>query len=278
MMSNKKMAVIGIGAIGRGVVQCYALAGFDVWAVTRNGEDKMTPYLQREVNRGRLTQEQADLILSRTVSCTLEELPEVELVIEAIIELIEEKQVLFRHLDETQPVSTVLATSTSTLPISEISKTSTHKERMIGMHFSTPVPKMGLVEVIKSVFTSEEVLARTREYCEVIDKIPAVVKDFPGFVLSRLAQAMINEAGYILMQGIADAETIDLIATKGLNVPTGPLKLIDETGIDVGLRGIESMHRLLNDPRYAPSPVFRQKVYDGHIGRKAGRGFYNYED
>lgn len=273
-----KVAVIGIGAIGRGVAHCYAQAGYEVYAVSRNGDDKMTPYLEREVTKGRLDAAVKDDILSRTVSCTLQDLPEVDLVVEAIHEIVEEKQELFRFLDETQPPTAILASSTSTLPISEIAQKVKHKERVVGMHFNTPVPVMKLIEIIRSVNTSEEVLAKTLEYCEVIGKIGAVVKDFPGFVASRLAQAMINEAAYILMQGIADVETIDKIARYGLNMPIGPFKLVDQTGIDVALRGIDSMHRQLGDSRYIPCPVFRQKVYDGHIGRKVGHGFYQYQD
>ncbi|MGG3755869.1 3-hydroxyacyl-CoA dehydrogenase family protein [Bacillus anthracis] len=276
-MNDKKVAVIGIGAIGRGVVHSYALAGCKVWAVTRNGEDKMTAYIENEVEKGRLSFEQREMILSNVLHCKLEELPKVGLVIEAIVEDVEEKQKLFSYLDETQSTSTVLASSTSTIPISKISSLCKNKDRIVGMHFSTPVPIMELVEVIRSVFTSEEILEKTMKYCELINKVGVVVKDFPGFVVSRLAQAMINEAAYILMQGIADAEAIDTIAKLGLNVPIGPLKLVDQTGIDVALNGMESMRNLLGDQRYTPCPLFRQKVYDGHLGRKVGCGFYNYE-
>lgn len=277
-MRKKKVAVIGIGAIGRGVVQCFALADYEVWTVTRHGDDKMSSYVENEVNKGRLTNIEKEILLSNISNCKLEELPEVDLVVEAIIENIDEKKELFKKLDEIQPSSTILASSTSTLPISEISSLAINKDRIVGMHFATPVPKMELVEVIRSVFTNDETLKKSLEYCKDINKTGAIVKDFPGFVISRLAQAMINEAAYILMQGIADEEAIDTIAKLGLNVPIGPLKLVDQTGIDVALRGMESMERLLGDRRYAPCPIFRQKVYDGHVGRKVGQGFFSYEN
>lgn len=277
-MTKKRMGVIGIGAIGRGVAHCYALAGYEVWAVSRLGDDRMSTYIENEFAKGRLTSSEREILLSNITNCKLEDLPEVDLVVEAIIENIEEKKSLFKYLDETQPNCTVLASSTSTLPISEISSISNNKNRIVGMHFATPVPKMELVEVIKSVFTDEESLSKTLHFCLDIKKTGVVVKDFPGFVISRLAQAMINEAAYILMQGIADEEAIDTIAKLGLNVPIGPLKLVDQTGIDVALRGMESMEKLLGDRRYAPCPIFRQKVYDGHIGRKAGQGFFSYEN
>lgn len=274
---KENIAVIGIGAIGTGVVHCFAKEGFHVYAVTSNGEDKMTPYMDRQVEKNNILQREKEHILGNITHTSLNKLPPVNMVVESIPENQQEKCQLFTFLDQNQPEETVLATSTSTIPISSIAGAVQHQERIIGMHFTTPVPKMSLVEVIKSVHTNKKSMEKILSYCEKIDKTPVVVKDFPGFVMSRLTQAIINEAAYIFQEGIADAESIDKIAKLGLNLPIGPLKLVDHTGIDTTLNVMDSMHQSLGT-RYFACPVLRQKVYDGHTGRKVGQGFYKYND
>ncbi|MBE1557070.1 3-hydroxyacyl-CoA dehydrogenase family protein [Sporosarcina limicola] len=276
---KRQIAVIGIGLMGQGIAHCFARSGFDVFTVTRNGENKMQPYLQKELTRNRITQAQYDALISRIIPCTLEEFSgDVELVIEAVHEDKDLKQELFRILEQKCSPETVLASTTSTIPVGYIAQAVERKDRVVGMHFCSPVTQMKIVEVIKGVETSQETIEKAKEYSLIIDKEPLVIKDFPGFVISRLVQAIVNEAALIYMQGVADAETIDRAAQIGMNLPVGPLKLADLVGIDVALRGLDSMREMMGDDRYNACPVIRQKVYEGHIGRKAGKGFYTYND
>ncbi|MBN1172273.1 MAG: 3-hydroxyacyl-CoA dehydrogenase family protein [Micromonosporaceae bacterium] len=271
-----RVAVVGVGSIGRGVVHIFAQAGFEVFAASRDGSDRMTGYLNREVDRGRLGAREWEVLVGRVTSCAVDDLPQVDLVIESIVEAESAKRDLFTRLERSQRVDTILASSTSTIPIALIASDLDHPERVIGMHYMTPVPIMRLVEVVRSERTSDETWLRAVDYCVKTGKEAVTVRDVPGFVASRLAQAMINEAAYILDDGVADAESIDLIARLGLNLPIGPLRLLDEVGAEVALRGLESLRQRLDSPRYEPSPVILQKVRDGDLGRKTGAGIYTY--
>jgi len=276
--AQRTVAVVGIGAIGHGVARTYAEHGYQVWAATRTGDDRLTPYLDREVRKGRLTPDQHDDITGRIRHCTPQDLPAVDLVVEAVTENEAVKTALFAQLDADQPADTILASSTSTIPIGLLAKATRHPDRVVGMHFMTPVTAMAMVEIVKASTTSENVVERAKAHCRAICKIAIQVKDFPGFVASRLAQAMVNEAAYIHLQGIADAEAIDAIAMLALNLPIGPLRLVDETGIDVAVNGMDSLRERLGDARYTACPALRQMTYDGHLGRKSGRGFYTYQE
>jgi 3-hydroxybutyryl-CoA dehydrogenase len=271
-----RVAVVGVGSIGRGVVQIFAAAGYQVFAATRDGTDRMTGFLDRAVSRGRMSQRQRDALLARITSCRIADLGPVELVVEAIIETEQAKRELFAALEKTQPETTVLASSTSTIPIRLLAQGLEHPERVVGMHYMTPVPVMRLVEIVRADVTSEQTWQRAVDYCTATGKEGITVRDVPGFVASRLAQALVNEAAHILYEGVADAESIDAIARLGLNLPIGPLRLMDEVGAEVTLRGLDSLRARLDSPRYEASPVIRQKVSAGQYGRKTGSGIYSY--
>ncbi|PWW28919.1 3-hydroxybutyryl-CoA dehydrogenase [Cytobacillus oceanisediminis] len=278
-MNKRRVAVIGIGLMGQGIAHCFARYGFEVITVTRKGENKMKPYLEKELRKKHITQEEFNQVLSNIVPVTMEDFDgDVELAIEAVHEQKDLKHEVFKKLEEKCHAETILATTTSTIPVGFIAQVVTNKSRVVGMHFCSPVTRMTIVEVIKGAETSEETIVKAKEYSLLINKEPLVVKDFPGFVISRLVQAVVNEAALIYMQGVADAETIDRAAQIGMSLPVGPLKLADLVGIDVALRGLDSMREMMGDDRYNASPVIRQKVYEGHIGRKVGKGFYEYND
>jgi 3-hydroxybutyryl-CoA dehydrogenase len=278
-MNKRRVAVIGIGLMGQGIAHCFARDGFEVVTVTRKGENKMKPYLEKELRKNHITQEEFNQVLSNIVPVTMEDFDgDVELAIEAVHEQKDLKHEVFKKLEEKCHAETILATTTSTIPVGFIAQVVTNKRRVVGMHFCSPVTRMTIVEVIKGAETSEETIDKAKEYSLLINKEPLVVKDFPGFVISRLVQAVVNEAALIYMQGVADAETIDRAAQIGMSLPVGPLKLADLVGIDVALRGLDSMREMMGDDRYNASPVIRQKVYEGHIGRKVGKGFYEYND
>ena len=273
-----RVAVVGAGAIGKGVAHSFADAGYDVWSVTRRPQPhRMAEYFAHEVARGRLTEDDRLRLEGRISAVLLEDLPPVDLVVEAIVEDEAVKAELFRMLDERQPTDTVLATSTSTIPIARIASSTRHPERVIGMHYMTPVPVMELVEIIVGESTGEDALSNTEVFCRTTGKTPVVVRDHPGFVASRLAQALINEAAWILHHRVAGPEEIDEIARLGLNMPVGPLKLLDLVGADVAKRGLDSLHERLGDARYEVSPVIQRLVEDGTYGRKTGSGIYGYQ-
>lgn len=271
-----RIAVVGVGAIGRGVVQIFAHAGFDVFAATRDGSDRMSGHLDRAVERHRITADERDAMLGRITPSTIDDLPQVDLVVEAIVETEDAKRDLFIGLERSQRRDTILASSTSTIPIALLARDLEHPERVIGMHYMTPVPVMRLVEIVRADRTSEQTWRRSVDYCQATGKEAVTVRDVPGFVASRLAQALVNEAAYILQDGVADAESIDAIARLGLNLPIGPLRLLDEVGAEVTLRGLDSLHQRLGSPRYLASEVIRRKVQDGEFGRKTGVGIYRY--
>ena len=272
------MAVVGIGSIGRGVARTYAEHGYQVWAASRSGEDRLTAHLEQEVRKNRLTPQAVREISARITHCTPQDLPPVDLVVEAVPENERTKAAVLADLDACQPADTILASSTSTIPIGLLAQAISLPRRFLGMHFMTPVAAMPLVEVVRATATHDNVVDQALAHCRAIGKTAVVVKDFPGFVASRLAQAVVNEAAYIHLQGIADAHAIDAIATLALNLPVGPLRLVDETGIDVAVHGMDSLRERLGDARYTACPALRQMTYDGHLGRKTGQGFYTYHN
>lgn len=276
--TRHRMAVVGVGAIGSGVAQCFAAVGYDVVQLTRDGADRMGAVLQRQVARGTMTPDQADELMERMSSCTIDEVPEVELVVEAVSEDFETKVAVLQSVASRVSEQTVLASSTSTIPISSLAESLPVPSRVVGMHFMTPVPRMRLVEVIRGAQTSDEVVARVEQWCREIDKVAAWVNDQPGFVASRLAQAVVHEAVHILSEGEASAEVIDIVATLGLNMPVGPLRLLDEVGVDVALRGLDSLYELLGHPRYDADPLLRELLEQGRLGRKSGCGIYQYAE
>jgi 3-hydroxybutyryl-CoA dehydrogenase len=234
--------------------------------------------LQRQVDKEKMTVEQKHEILGRlTASIDLQDAAQTDLVIEAAVENMKIKSDIFAKLDEITPEQTILATNTSSLPITEIAAATKRPEKVIGMHFMNPVPVMKLVEIIRGLATSEEVYQAIEDMTKTLKKVPVEVNDFPGFVSNRILMPMINEAIYTLYEGVAEKEAIDEVMKLGMNHPMGPLTLADFIGLDTCLYIMETLHEGFGDDKYRPCPLLRKYVKAGWLGRKTGRGFYSYE-
>ena len=283
-MTIQKVMVIGAGQMGSGIAQVCAQAGFDVklndmkQEFFERGLGVITKNLSRDVEKGRKTEEEKQAILSRiTMSLELQDAAEVDIVIEAAVENMEIKQSIFKQLDEIAQKHAILATNTSSLPITEIGAVTKRPQQVIGMHFMNPVPVMKLVEIIRGLATADEVYKAVEEMTRKLDKTPVEVNDFPGFVSNRILLPMINEAIYTLYEGVATKEAIDDVMKLGMNHPMGPLTLADFIGLDTCLYIMEILHEGLGDSKYRPCPLLRKYVAAGWLGKKSGRGFYVYE-
>lgn len=283
-MNIQKVLVIGAGQMGSGIAQVCALAGFDVKLNDREqqfydrGIQTITKNLSRNVEKGRMTEDEKQSVLNKiTMSLSIEDASDVDLVIEAAVENMEIKQSIFKQLDEITPAHTILATNTSSLPITEIAAATKRPEQVIGMHFMNPVPVMKLVEIIRGLATSDEVYTAIEEMTTKLSKVPVEVNDFPGFVSNRILMPMINEAIYTLYEGVASKEAIDDVMKMGMNHPMGPLQLADFIGLDTCLYIMEILHEGFGDSKYRPCPLLRKYVKAGWLGKKTGRGFYIYE-
>jgi 3-hydroxybutyryl-CoA dehydrogenase len=269
--------VVGAGQMGGGIAQVVAASGRRVslhdsfpGAIER-GLAAMRKSLERLAEKGGAS---ADEVLARVTPA--EDLVEADLMIEAVVEDAEAKEDVFRRADSVLPASAILASNTSSIPITSLAAVTRRPERVIGMHFFNPVPVLKLVEVIRAVQTSDETAAAIVQFARDLGKEPAEARDFPGFVSNRILMPFINEAAYALMEGVADAEAIDTIARLGFAHPMGPLALADLIGLDTCVSIMEVLHQGLGDPKYAPCPLLRQYVQAGRLGRKSGRGFYAY--
>ncbi|MFB5086185.1 3-hydroxybutyryl-CoA dehydrogenase [Psychrobacillus sp. PGGUH221] len=283
-MTIQKVMVIGAGQMGSGIAQVCAQAGFEVKLNDREeqfynrGIQTITKNLSRNVEKGRMTEEEKQAVLSNiTKSLSIEDANDVDIVIEAAVENMEIKQSIFKQLDEITPKHTILATNTSSLPITEIAAVTNRPEQVIGMHFMNPVPVMKLVEIIRGLATSDEVYAAIEDMTKKLGKVPVEVNDFPGFVSNRILMPMINEAIYTLYEGVASKEAIDDVMKMGMNHPMGPLQLADFIGLDTCLYIMEILHEGFGDSKYRPCPLLRKYVKAGWLGKKSGRGFYIYE-
>ncbi|MBM7704088.1 3-hydroxybutyryl-CoA dehydrogenase [Metabacillus iocasae] len=283
-MEMKKVMVIGAGQMGAGIAQVFAMAGYEVKlqdlqeAFLQRGMKTIEKNLNRQVEKGKLSGEERDQTLSRLhPTVEVEAVKDVDLVVEAIVENMDVKTKLFAKLDELAPEHTILASNTSSLPITEIAAATKRPEQVIGMHFMNPVPVMKLVEIIRGLATSEEVYQVIYETTKVLNKVPVEVNDFPGFVSNRILMPMINEAIYTLYEGVATKEAIDDVMKLGMNHPMGPLTLADFIGLDTCLYIMETLHEGFGDDKYRPCPLLRKYVKAGWLGKKTGRGFYVYE-
>ena len=283
-MNIQKVLVIGAGQMGSGIAQVCAQAGFDVKLNDREqqfydrGIQTISKNLSRNVEKGRMTEDEKQSVLNKiTMSLSIEDANDVDLVIEAAVENMEIKQSIFKQLDEIAPAHTILATNTSSLPITEIAAATNRPEQVIGMHFMNPVPVMKLVEIIRGLATSDEVYTAIEEMTKKLNKVPVEVNDFPGFVSNRILMPMINEAIYTLYEGVATKEAIDDVMKMGMNHPMGPLQLADFIGLDTCLYIMEILHEGFGDSKYRPCPLLRKYVKAGWLGKKTGRGFYIYE-
>ncbi|MEK4244351.1 3-hydroxybutyryl-CoA dehydrogenase [Psychrobacillus sp. FSL K6-2684] len=283
-MNIQKVMVIGAGQMGSGIAQVCAQAGYEVKLNDREekffdrGLQIITKNLSRNVEKGRMTEDEKQVILNKiTKSLSLEDANDVDIVIEAAVENMEIKQSIFKQLDEITPAHTILATNTSSLPITEIAAATNRPEQVIGMHFMNPVPVMKLVEIIRGLATNDDVYMAIEEMTKKLNKVPVEVNDFPGFVANRVLMPMINEAIYTLYEGVATKEAIDDVMKMGMNHPMGPLQLADFIGLDTCLYIMEVLHDGFGDSKYRPCPLLRKYVKAGWLGKKTGRGFYIYE-
>ncbi|QBP42120.1 3-hydroxybutyryl-CoA dehydrogenase [Paenisporosarcina antarctica] len=283
-MDIQKILVIGAGQMGSGIAQVCAQAGFDVKLndmkeeFFQRGLANITKNLSRNVEKGRMTEDEKTQVLSRiTKSLDLNDASDVDLVIEAAVENMEIKQKIFKQLDEITPKHAILASNTSSLPITEIAASTKRPEQVIGMHFMNPVPVMKLVEIIRGLATTDEVYKSIEDMTKKVGKVPVEVNDFPGFVSNRILMPMINEAIYTLYEGVATKEAIDDVMKLGMNHPMGPLQLADFIGLDTCLYIMEILHEGFGDSKYRPCPLLRKYVKAGWLGKKTGRGFYMYE-
>jgi 3-hydroxybutyryl-CoA dehydrogenase len=283
-MSVKTIMVIGAGQMGSGIAQVCAQAGYDVFLndlkpeFVERGLAGIKKNLNRQVDKGRMTAEQLDEIVGRiTSSSDLQDAAKVDLVIEAAVENMDIKAKIFAQLDEIAPKHAILASNTSSLPITEIAAATKRPEKVIGMHFMNPVPVMKLVEIIRGLATADEVYQTIEDITKTLEKVPVEVNDFPGFVSNRILMPMINEAIYTLYEGVATKEAIDEVMKLGMNHPMGPLTLADFIGLDTCLYIMETLHEGFGDDKYRPCPLLRKYVKAGWLGKKSGRGFYTYE-
>ncbi len=280
---SELIGVVGAGTMGNGIAQVAARAGYEV--VLRDvseeflerGMKAINSSLQRDVDKERLKEEEKRAIVGRIRTTTaVSDLSGAGFVIEAIYENLEAKQAAFRELDETCGAEAILASNTSSISITKLGAVTRRPDKVIGMHFMNPVPVMKLVEVIRGIATSDETWARTRELCDQMGKTALECNDSPGFVSNRVLMPMINEAIFALHEGVATRESIDGIMKLGMNHPMGPLTLADFIGLDVCLAILGVLHTELGDPKYRPCPLLRKYVDAGWLGRKSGRGFYEY--
>jgi 3-hydroxybutyryl-CoA dehydrogenase len=276
-MTFGRVLVAGAGQMGAGIAQVVAASGREVLlydafpGAVERGLETMQRSLTKLHEKGGAA---PDEVLGRVTA--VEGLVEADLLIEAVVEHAETKKELFRAADTALPADAILASNTSSIPITELAAATSRPERVIGMHFFNPVPVLALVEVIRAEQTSDETAAAIVELARDLGKTPAEANDFPGFVSNRILMPFVNEAAYALMEGVAEAEAIDTVAKLGFAHPMGPLALADLIGLDTCVAIMEVLHEGLGDPKYAPCPLLRRYVAAGRLGRKSGRGFYEY--
>jgi len=280
----KTIMVLGAGQMGGGIAQVCAQAGYSVIMrdisdiFVERGMKVIDKNLQRGVEKGRLTAAEKEAVLGRIrTTLTLDEGVEADMVIEAIIEDAKLKNETFSALDRICPGHTILASNTSSLPITQIAAATKRANKVIGMHFMNPVPVMKLVEIIRGIATDDETCRVVEDLAKKLDKVPVEVNDYPGFVSNRILLPMINEAVYCLMEGVGTVEGIDTVMRLGMNHPMGPLALADLIGLDTCLAIMEVLYEGFRDSKYRPCPLLRKYVTAGWFGRKSGRGFYVYE-
>jgi len=282
-MALRRIMVIGAGQMGAGIAQVASQAGCRVWLrdVSQELVDKglggIRKFVERGVEKGKITVEERDAVLGR-VTGTLgpEPAADCDLVIEAVIEDLGVKARVFGELDKVCPPTTIFASNTSSLPITQMAATTSRPDRFIGMHFMNPVPLMKLVEIIRGLATSEATYQAVGELAVAMGKEPVTVNDSPGFVSNRILIPMINEAVYCLQEGLATPADIDTVMRLGLNHPMGPLALADLIGLDTVLFIADVLYREFQDSKYRACPLLRKMVRAGYLGKKTGKGFFSY--
>jgi 3-hydroxybutyryl-CoA dehydrogenase len=283
-MDVKKPFVVGAGIMGASLGQLCAQTGLDVTVTDISDEiidkakAKVTKGLQRRVEKGKITQEDMDSVLSRINWVTgLEPAEDSDFVIEAVLENIDLKKEIFQKLDALCAIDTIIATNTTALSVSEIASATSRPDKIIGMHFFNPAVIMKLVEIIRGDQTSDETVEATKAFAEQLGKVPVVTfKEAPAGIVSRVLAGLLNEAAVVYADGIASPEDIDEAMKLGAGLPMGPLALIDMIGLDIHLAKMETLYQKLDDERYKPPDIIKQMVAEGKLGKKSGEGFYKY--
>ncbi len=282
MMDIKKIGIVGSGTMGMGIAQTAAVSGFDVVL-----EDVGDEYLQRAlktidkslsklIEKGRIEGDKDQIIGRIKTTTNLTDLKDTNFVIEAVFEDFDVKKNIILELDKMLPPEIIITSNTSSISITRLAALTDRPEKFMGMHFMNPVPLMKLVELIKGIATLDETFTQVSALAEALGKVPVEATDYPGFIANRILLPMINEAVFALMEGVGTAEAIDQVMKLGMNHPLGPLALADLIGLDVCLDIIEVLHDGFKDPKYRPCPLLTKMVDAGYLGRKSGKGFYDY--
>jgi len=284
-MEIKSIGIIGAGQMGGGIAQVAAVSGLQVivgdveQGFLDNGLTTIGKNLDRQVQKERMTKAEKEEVLARiTGTLQLKDMAGVDFIIEAATEDERIKLAIFKELDQICRPGVILASNTSSIPITRIASATQRPEIVIGMHFMNPVPVMRLVEIIKGLATSEEAFHVTRDLAVKLGKTPVEANDFPGFISNRVLMPLINEAIFALLEGVGTAEAIDQVIKLGLNHPMGPLELADLIGLDTCLAIMQTLYEGFGDPKYFPCPLLKKYVDAGYFGRKTGRGFYSYDN
>lgn len=279
------VAIIGLGVMGRGIAQAVSAAGLDILGIERNQEiaeesmEVIKQNLDHEIQRWAITKSERQSILSRIkITEDLEQVTECDIIIEAIDEDFKAKEDLLTKLDELCSEDTIIISNTSTLNLTKLADKTNRADKIIGMHFLQPVPKVPLVEIVRALKTSDETFERVKQFAEQLNKTVVEVYEYPGFITSRVIVPMLNEAMHVLMEGIANAEDIDTAMRLGYNQPMGPLELADTIGLDELHTWMETLFHELGDLKYRPCPVLKKLVREGKLGKKTGEGFFKYNE